>query len=914
MFQTNPYQSILFVALLLLLLTNSGLWAQENSDSDKWTPKDIINTQYVRSLHFSPNGKMVVWTKRKSLKKEDKFVNDIYLTRLDLQKGGKFRTFQLTRGKFSDASPVFSRDNETIYFLSSREKGKKLWAMSIFGGEPEEVHSFENGISNLQWLNDHTLTFTSNDGKTLHEKKAEKIKDNTVVVEDSVHWKISKVYAFNLKDKTVNRLIDNRFPVSAYAVSKDGKYMVTAHTMSRHYASDGQPAPKYYLRNLENKEQTEILKGLQTPSRFRFTSDNRGFYFTAIKSSDPEWQGAGISELYYFDLTDKQHRKVNLNWENGIGSGFYLAGNQLIVSLANGATNTLAYYLLTDGKLEKQELDFGSKTNHISILNCSEDGKKLVYVYATGSRLPEYAIADITTGRRKMQISNPRELVTLNQHLRKKHMTKSEVFRWIGAKDEEVNGILYYPENYESGKKYPLILSIHGGPAGVSMDSWSQNWSSYPSIYAQKGAFVLKPNYHGSSNHGQAFVESIKHHYYDLEMVDIVNGIEALNKKGMIDMDKLGVMGWSNGAILTTMLTLRYPDMFKAAAPGAGDVNWTSDFGTCRFGVQFDQSYFGGAPWDDKDGKNYNETYITKSPLFDMEKIKTPTIIFHGSEDRAVPRDQGWEYYRAMQQVGKAPVRFLWFPGQPHGLQKVTHQLRKMNEEIAWFDRFLFKTFKPENETFNEESPLAMVLEIDKASTSGGFYGVQKKGALLPEMVTVKKDSIAISKFELTNSQFKAFKPEHEFEPGKGNYPIKGLDKKTILSYLEWLGEKTGSKYRLPNPSEAKKLHTSAHKSGAKENTLNYWAGYEITRDEVDLFYKKVEEVKSELVKAVGSFKATRIGEGKVYDLGGNVAEYYLDRNELKTYGYSAYDYVDPVRKEVQPKEENIGFRVVQEL
>ena len=91
------------------------------------------------------------------------------------------------------------------------------------------------------------------------------------------------------------------------------------------------------------------------------------------------------------------------------------------------------------------------------------------------------------------------------------------------------------------------------------------------------------------------------------------------------------------------------------------------------------------------------------------------------AEDRAVPRDQGWEYYRAMQQVGKAPVRFLWFPGQPHGLLKVTHQLRKMNEEIAWFDRFLFNTFKPENEAFAEESPLARVLEIDKASGSSWF-------------------------------------------------------------------------------------------------------------------------------------------------------------------------------------------------
>ena len=152
----------------------------------------------------------------------------------------------------------------------------------------------------------------------------------------------------------------------------------------------------------------------------------------------------------------------------------------------------------------------------------------------------------------------------------------------------------------------------------------------------------------------------------------------------------MAVMGWSNGAIIATMLTVQYPDMFLAATPGAGDVNWTSDFGTCQFGVTFDQSYFGGAPWDDVNGKTYNESYILKSPLFELEKVKTPTLIFHGSEDRAVPRDQGWEYYRALQQSNRAPVRFLWFPGQPHGLQKITHQKRKMEEELAWFDKYFF--------------------------------------------------------------------------------------------------------------------------------------------------------------------------------------------------------------------------------
>ena len=168
------------------------------------------------------------------------------------------------------------------------------------------------------------------------------------------------------------------------------------------------------------------------------------------------------------------------------------------------------------------------------------------------------------------------------------------------------------------------------------------------------------------------------------------------------------------------------------AAPGAGDINWTSDYGTCRFGVTFDQSYFGGAPWDDTNGKHYNEWYIDNSPIFEIEKIKTPTIIFHGSEDRAVPRDQGWEYYRGLQQVGQAPVKFLWFPGQPHGLQKITHQLRKMKEEIAWIDQYLFEDTKPKNEAFKKDSPLASLLSMQKNMSDDGLIGTTFDGVMIP--------------------------------------------------------------------------------------------------------------------------------------------------------------------------------------
>ncbi|WKN30675.1 prolyl oligopeptidase family serine peptidase [Porifericola rhodea] len=896
----------------LLSLWAGCLWAQEKkSDPSRWTPEDIINTETMREVQISPDNKMVVWTKSKAVKEKDKFVSDIYLTRLDVRKEDKYLTIPLTQGDESEHSPLFSRDSETVYFLSSREEGKKLWAMSIYGGEPKEVHSFEDGISDIKWLNDTTLTYISHDGKTLYEQKLEEKKDNTVIVEDTVHWTTKRVYSFSLKDKKVQRLTDNEYPVSQYAVSRDGRWLIAGLLMSPHYASDAQPKGEYYLYNLESGEKRRVLQNLQTPSSFKFTPDQQGMYFTAEKSSDPEWNGAGITELYYYNLTSHSYDKLNLNWEWGLGGDYALTPSGLMAHLANGATRKLAYYHKDGNYWQQQMISLEGKEEHLRFFEISDDGQQLVYEFSNASQLPQYYVAEVQSRRGKLALDEEEELIKLNKKLSKKTLTRYEVYRWKGYQGEEVNGLLYYPENYEEGKKYPLVLSIHGGPSGVDLDLWTERWSTYPNIMAQRGAFVLKPNYHGSSNHGLAFVESIKKNYYEPELVDIMNAVNELAEKGMVDKEKLGVMGWSNGAILTTMLTVRYPDIFKAAAPGAGDVNWTSDFGTCRFGVQFDQSYFGGAPWDDVDGKFYNENYIIKSPLFELEKVKTPTIIFHGSEDRAVPRDQGWEYYRALQQNKQAPVRFVWFPGQPHGLQKITHQLRKMNEELDWFDQHLFKTYEAENEALKEDSPLAMLLKKDKAAKEGHLYGVIKNEKLLPEVVALDKDTIAVGRFEVTHAQYQAYKKEHSFNPLQSNYPVHNVSIAEAKAYVQWLNEVSGDSYRLPTVKEATKWHEMARKNANKENTLNYWSGFDITKEEIAQLQQKIDEEKPSLIKEVGSHAPLKINDAEIYDLGGNVAEYHSEGN---TYGYSAYDYADPNDQNSKSDQQKYyGFRIVKQ-
>lgn len=897
-----------FVAKILaiaFLCFSFYTFSQEKNDPTRWTPADIIHTESMSSVSISPNGNMVVWTKRKAVKKKDAFVSNIYLTRLDSKKDGVFRTVQLTNGDDSDYSPMFSKDGESIYFLSSRAKGKKLWKLSIFGGEAQEVKEFKNGISSLQWKDKNTLLFRSNDGKTLYEQLLADKKDNVVIVEDSLHWKPSHVYAFNIKNKSIKRLTNNKKPLGFYMVSPNGKWLVYSMQRSRSYASDAQKDPFYFIKNLETGVETKIITDRQFPiGNVQFSKDGKGFYFTSAFAKDPEWNGAGISELYYYTIASNMYKKVNLNWERGLGRGYQVVGNNVIASLANKATLRLAYYKKGANSWSKAKIDLKEKNDHVGILAVAENGSKAVYNYSTSSKLPKYYIADLKNNK----FINEQELVKLNKKLAKKAITKSEVITWKGYKGEEVTGILFYPENYQKGKKYPLMLSIHGGPASVDLDLWTERYTTYPNILAQKGMFVLRPNYHGSSNHGLSYVESIKGNYYEPELEDITKGIEMLNKQGKIDMDKLGTMGWSNGAIITTMLTVRYPDMFKVAAPGAGDVNWTSDYGTCRFGVSFDQSYFGGAPWDDTNGKFYNENYIIKSPLFEIEKIKTPTIIFHGSEDRAVPRDQGWEYYRGLQQVGKAPVRFLWFPGQLHGLRKITHQFRKMNEELKWIDTYLLNKKSKKNEAFKEASPLAEVFKLQKAKiTKNGLYGELKNGKLIPETLLIKKDSTSIARFEVTNAQFKSFKPSHTFDGGLDNYPAI-VSKASAEAYVKWLSTQTGEKYRLPNEKEAKALHKKAHKVAGKGITLNYWAGYAITKDDVPEFTKKLKEATMPLYKKVGKKKSTKVGNAVVYDLGGNVAEYYSNG----IYGYSGYDFYD-ANDDSMVQSNYVGIRVIKE-
>src|SRR5205807_8682735 len=191
---------------------------------------------------------------------------------------------------------------------------------------------------------------------------------------------------------------------------------------------------------------------------------------------------------------------------------------------------------------------------------------------------------------------------------------------------------------------------------------------------------------------------------------------------------RLGLQGWSNGAILTNLLITR-TTRYRAAVAGAGSVEYVSDWASCEFGDAFDRFYLGKTPLQDP------ELYLRKSPFYRFDRVRTPTLIFFGSEDRVVHPQQGWAQYRALQQLGKAPVRFVLFPGEKHGLKKLAHQRRKLREELAWFDRYLFGLADTLAGAVREDSPLAWLLKRQAARKVGARYGELAGGVLVPETV-----------------------------------------------------------------------------------------------------------------------------------------------------------------------------------
>jgi dipeptidyl aminopeptidase/acylaminoacyl peptidase len=787
----------------------------------------------------------------------------------------------------------------------------QIWLLSAHGGEPWPLTRGERGIHHFEWADKDTIVFSAEEEPSLYEHELKEKKDDSRTVDDADHTAPVRLFRASVENAKATRLTTNRDWIETWALSPDGKRAVAVHQRSLHFDFDEKELPVVILHDLTTGASEPIFTDLRIVPLFaRWAPDGSGVYAVHPFSKHPVFHQAFILQAEYWDLGAKKTRHVDLHWDRGLASDFepdqffQITQDGFLTLLADGFYVKPAFYA-KQGDSWKQTFLAGQHARNLYDLALSADGKTLLYNTSTASTPPQWFRARLDGA----QIASPDPITDLNPSWKNRRFPRVELIRWKGAKDEEVEGLLYYPFDYQPGKRYPLVTGPHGGPASADYDQWNEE-SSYPGIlHVQRGAFYFRPNYHGSTNYGLDFVESIGYgNYYDLEIPDIEKGVDALIARGLVDPDRIGAGGWSNGGILTVGQLVANPARYKAASVGAADVEYISDWGNTYFGHSGDAYYLGKTPFEDP------AFYVKKSPFFQMGKVTTPTIIYTPTEDINVPPNQGWSHFRALQYFGKAPVKFVVFSGEPHSLRKLSHRIRKVEEDMAWFDRYLYKLESDKNEALKKGSPLDQALRTKKIAKTDDLYGLgtrdpaTRKQIVIPEVV--QRGDLEIGRFEVTRAQYASFDKNYFYEPGTGNHPANGITLDQARAYATWLSKVFTGIWRIPNESEAAALYEK-HDG---ENTLDYWAGYAPNPDDVERIRSKLPEFAraAPLLKSAGSFAGQGSeSEELIFDLGGNAAEWVLTRDgKGKVIGGSA-DCPADAKSHCTPAPEYVGFRVV---
>ena len=277
--------------------------------------------------------------------------------------------------------------------------------------------------------------------------------------------------------------------------------------------------------------------------------------------------------------------------------------------------------------------------------------------------------------------TKPIQVSRANSDLPKLPLGRTDVIRWKSKDGLDVEGLLTYPLGYEKGRKYPLILTIHGGPAGVFSESFIGRSGIYPlATFASRGYAVLRPNPRGSGGYGVKFRFANVGDWGGRDFEDGQAGVDHVIAMGVADPERMAVMGWSYGGFMTSW-TITQTQRFKAAVVGAAVTNLWSFTGTADI-PGFLPDYFGGEPWDKL------EAFQKHSPMTFVKNVKTPTLILHGEADVRVPISQGYEYYNALKRLGVV-AKMVVYPRAPHGPREPKFLLDIMHRHLDWIDKYV---------------------------------------------------------------------------------------------------------------------------------------------------------------------------------------------------------------------------------
>jgi dipeptidyl aminopeptidase/acylaminoacyl peptidase len=629
-----------------------------------------LGMKSVGGAQISPDGRYVAYTVQQTNWEENEFVQQIWIA---LTATGE--RYQLTSGKKSSSGPVWAPDSRRLAFVSDRDGKRQIYVIAPGGGEAAQLTTEDSGVGALAWSPDGgSLAFSSSgpDDKAVKDRK-DRYGEFDIVGGD---YKMNHLWLVKVPDEIPADLKQlpkpealtkgDQFSVGGFSWSPDGRRI--AFSASKDPDLGSQDTEQLYVLDLADKHVRRLLEAGGPNSRPKWSPDGKEiafvtsggqpfFYYAnthiAVVSAD-----SGPPRL----LTEAFDEDASLiDWGP---DGIYFAAFQ----------KTGAHVFRLDPATRAIRRVSSPDQFYIPDASFTRDHRMMAGVGAAPNRFAEVLVS--STGD-----FAPKYLTDMASQYKEFRLTTREVIQWKSADGTGIEGILIKPADYDPSRKYPLLVVIHGGPTGADTAVLSADRYYPVERFAAKGALILKPNYRGSAGYGEKFRALNVRNLGLGDYQDVISGVDALIAKGIVDKDRVGAMGWSEGGYISAFITT-YSDRFKAVSVGAGISDWATYYVNTDI-HPFTRQYLKATPWDDP------EIYRKTSPITYVNQAKTPTLIQHGDQDKRVPPPNAFELYQALKDRG-VPVKLILYKGFGHPINKPKQQRAVMEHNYDWFSKYIW--------------------------------------------------------------------------------------------------------------------------------------------------------------------------------------------------------------------------------
>jgi dipeptidyl aminopeptidase/acylaminoacyl peptidase len=597
----------------------------------------------------------------------------LYMMRPD---GGEARKITDARDGVSTFS--FSKDGKWLVYRSGRANEEQLYTVpisAIVAGDslhPVQLTRHPTGVGLWQLAPDSKRVYFVTADTVDKDERARFDKRFDVRVRNP-ETPVSSLWALDVDSKQTIRLThDTSYSVGNFTVSDDGKW-IGFHGMS----------PNRYERNILEQNDNADLYLLEVGTGqierltnnkdiaeggVSFSPDSRLVAFTA----PDDFQFMHLQKVYVRDVGRRgaPFRKLGGRFDGDVTVGWWSKdGKTVYFNEGIKATDQLCAVDVASGDVrqlttEKASLRASEDPESGRLTITYSDPKTPSTLYTVGS------VADVPNRAKWVQLTDA------NSWVRDIALGDEEEITWKSKDGRMVGGVLLKPVGYQAGKRYPLIVAIHGGPAAADVLGFNGGYGSQ--VYAGAGYAVLMPNYRESTNYGQRHKIESQGDYFTKGFDDIMTGVDYLIAQGIVDSTQMGALGWSAGGHYSDWI-LTHTTRFKAISTGAGTFNWISMYGESDT-QRLRQWYLGDKLWYDD-----MEHWWRQSPAAYIKNAKTPTFIHVVDGDPRVPRPQSEELHMALKRLG-VPTEFWVYPGNSHGIPDPRNQYLKSMGEMAWMD------------------------------------------------------------------------------------------------------------------------------------------------------------------------------------------------------------------------------------